>query len=118
MGSSVPRVDTTAAAAVKKLIARSKEADVTIFFAAAPAETKAMLLAACSLQEKVFFSSVFEAEIALEEVKLNQLEDGDLKGNESEVDEDSEHSEVEPVAVSMQEVEHVDESKTHVDSGE
>jgi len=114
--SSVPRVDTTAAAALKKLLSRAKESNVTIFFGASPAETKSMILAACSVQEKLFFSSVFEAELALEEVKLSQLEDGDAKANESEVD-DSEHSDLEhgdeAVEAEIAEIENVEESKNH-----
>merc|ERR1712232_1371885 len=84
--SAVPRVDSTAAAAIKKLVARSKEAEVVIYFAACPAESKAMLVEACKLPKKVFFSSVFEAEIALEELgeaaALGQLEGG-LNANDS-----------------------------------
>merc|ERR1719326_573819 len=85
-----------------------------------------MLLEACKLPKKVFFSSVFEAEIALEELgeaaALGQLEGG-LNANDSAepgIDPDSsEASETTGCenAVSIPaEIEQVEESKNQTDN--
>jgi len=87
--SAVPRIDTTAGAAMKKMLVRAKESGVVIAFAACHNECKTMLQMSCSVPENAFFEQVFEAEIELEERRTMALEEGNLSVSGSEPDQNS-----------------------------
>jgi len=66
--SAVPRVDTTAAAGLKKLLMRAKEQNVTIAFAATQPEVREMIRASCEVEDHSFMASVWLAEMIMEDV--------------------------------------------------
>jgi len=60
--SSVPRMDTTAANALKKLFAKLNADHVVVAFAGTSHRVRALLTLVCGLEGNVFYSTIYEAQ--------------------------------------------------------
>jgi len=97
--SSVPRMDTTAAAAVNKLLKRFEQEGVHFLFAHTNEDVKGMLKEACSVADALFYVEVVQADIALQDRQLEEGKQADCPDEMAEIDEilatDANHREAE-----------------------
>jgi len=85
--SSVPRMDTTAAAAVSKLLKRFEQEGVHLLFAHTNEDVKGMLKEACSVADALFYADVVQADIALQDRQLEEGKQADCPDEMAEIDE-------------------------------